>query len=90
MRDNIVVLDDEPDVRKIIKIIKLALNVSPEEFIPGEEEGIQKVAALVTDRCRPDVIKLDIKLPGIDPAELIEKIKCDPQLGSIFSAQAGV
>ncbi len=85
MRDNIVVLDDEPDIKKILRIVKLALNIQPEKFVPGEEEGVQKVATLVSDFCKPDVIKLEIKIPGVDSVELIKKIRSDPQLGRIFT-----
>lgn len=88
MRNSFVVLDDKPDVSKILRIIKLALGVDPESYKAGEKESLHNIDAIVLKNCRPDVIKLDISISGVDSQDLINKVEGDPLLGRIFARRA--
>ena len=83
MENTIVVLDDEPDIRKIIRLVKLVLNVNPAESSPEEDSNIREAARLVSEHFNPDVIRLDIKIAGLDPVVICERIKSDMQLSAI-------
>jgi len=64
-----MVVDDEPDVRNTVKVIL-------------EKNGYRVIAAVNGDDCleklkkeKPDLILLDIMMPGTPVKEVIEKIK---------------
>ncbi len=73
----VLVIDDEPAVRDVLEnyISKLGYTVFSAE---GGEEGLQKAAAL-----KPDVITLDVMMPGMDGWKTLSKLKGDPSLASI-------
>lgn len=83
MENTIVVLDDEPDIRKIVKLIKLVLNANPQDSSPEEEKSLSEAARLVSEHFNPDVIRLDIKIAGLDPVAICERIRNDAQLSAI-------
>jgi two-component system phosphate regulon response regulator PhoB len=77
MKESIVVIDDEEDIRELIRY-----NLSKEGFnvacaVSGEE-GV----ALVQKE-RPDLVILDLMLPGIDGLEVCRRLKADPILTAI-------
>lgn len=80
MPDTIVVVDDEPDIRKLIKLIKLILDVNPDESCPFEASHIEEASRLVAQHFKPDVIRLDIKINGLDLANIFERMSSEPSL----------
>jgi two-component system alkaline phosphatase synthesis response regulator PhoP len=77
MKELIVVIDDEEDIRELIRY-----NLSKDGFavacaVSGEE-GVELV-----QREKPDLVILDLMLPGIDGLEVCRRLKADPVLKTI-------
>jgi len=70
-------VDDEADIRELVR-----LNLARESYeILDCESGEQ---ALHLSRARkPDLIVLDLMLPGIDGLEVCRRLKADPEMASI-------
>ncbi len=68
----IMVVDDEPD---IVKLVKISLEMANFEVVEafGGQEALDKVQA-----AQPDLILLDIMMPDINGFQVCEKIKADP------------
>jgi len=77
MPATILIVEDDKFLRELIvqKLIKENYEVS--EAIDGEQ-GIKKIKEE-----KPDLILLDLILPGIDGFEVLSKMKEDPSLASI-------
>jgi len=73
----ILIIEDDRFLRELIskKLTKEGFEVS--EAIDGEE-GIKKIKSE-----KPDLILLDLILPGIDGFEVLSKMKDDPTVSSI-------
>lgn len=73
----VLVIEDDKFLRELI-IRKLnAENFNVVEAIDGEE-GLKKAGAE-----KPDIVLLDIVLPGIDGFEILKRMKADPELSKI-------
>jgi two-component system, NtrC family, response regulator AtoC len=82
----IYIVDDEPSIAKLLSYwLKDKWKYDVETFSSGEEV-IKKLT------CNPDVILLDIMLPGMDGIETLRRIKAyDPELPVIMlSAQGSI
>ena len=77
MSKSILVVEDQEDNRQIIRDM---LTFTDYEIIEAEsgEQALEAVAKL-----RPDLILMDIQLPGIDGYETTRRIKAVPALCSI-------
>jgi DNA-binding response OmpR family regulator len=77
MSKNILVIEDDKFLRELIskKLIKEGYSVS--EAIDGEE-GLKKIKGE-----KPDLVLLDLILPGIDGFEVLSKVKEDTALPPI-------
>jgi len=77
MAKKILVIEDDKFLRELIsqKLLKEGYDVS--EAIDGEK-GIESVKSE-----KPDVVLLDLILPGIDGFEVLARIKSDPVLNKI-------
>ena len=74
-KKRILVVDDEVDFTNQIKFF---LETKGEYQVKEENKGSR---ALVTARIfKPDLILLDVMLPGADGGEIASKIKNDPEL----------
>jgi DNA-binding response OmpR family regulator len=71
-RSKIVVIEDEPDIRDVLEY-----NLTREGFsvlvASDGEQGLQLVR-----REAPDLVLLDLLLPGLDGVEVCRRIKMDP------------
>ena len=77
MSKRILLIEDQDDNRQIVRDLMAASGYELIEATTGEE-GIAAAA-----RERPDLILMDIQLPGIDGYEVTRRIKANPQLKSI-------
>ena len=77
MNKRILVIEDQEDNRQIVRDLVTASGYELIEATTGEE-GIEAAA-----RERPDLILMDIQLPGIDGYEVTRRIKANPQLRQI-------
>jgi len=77
MAKTILIVEDDKFLRELItqKLIKEGYEIS--EAIDGEE-GIKKIKEE-----KPDLVLLDLILPGIDGFEVLSKMKEDPALAQI-------
>ena len=77
MSKRILVIEDQEDNRQIVRDLMTASGYELIEATTGEE-GLEAAA-----RERPDLILMDIQLPGIDGYEVTRRIKADPKLRQI-------
>ena len=83
----VLVVDDEPDVRLIARMVLQADGYEVDEVATGEAA----LAALGAQR--PDVLLLDVRLPGIGGWEVLQRVRSDPTLAGlpvvVFTADLG-
>ena len=77
MSKRILVIEDQEDNRQIVRDLVTASGYELIEATTGEE-GLEVAA-----RERPDLILMDIQLPGIDGYEVTSRIKANPKLRKI-------
>ena len=74
--NKIAVVEDNPDNRLLVRVIlKDCYEVA--EY----ESGAEALAALPEEK--PDLVLLDISLPGMDGVEVLRKIRAEPNLASL-------
>jgi signal transduction histidine kinase/CheY-like chemotaxis protein len=73
----LLVIDDDPTTYAIMQREFAGSEVQVVRACDGEE-GLQKARAL-----RPDLITLDVIMPGMDGWEVLAKLKSDPELAPI-------
>jgi two-component system alkaline phosphatase synthesis response regulator PhoP len=77
VREKILIVDDEVDALTALKVALESDGYNVIEALDGFE-GISKAKSET-----PDVILLDIMMPGMDGFEVCRRLKSDPQLSSI-------
>ena len=77
MSRRILVVEDQEDNRQILRDLLASADYEAMEAWDGEA-ALKAVAA-----SRPDLILMDIQLPGIDGYEVTRRIKADPALHDI-------
>ncbi|MFN4896601.1 MAG: response regulator [Pseudomonadota bacterium] len=77
MNELIVVIEDEEDIRELIRY-----NLERDGFrvlvTPSGEEGLSIVRSAL-----PDLVVLDLMLPGIDGLQVCREMKAEPRLSAI-------
>lgn len=76
MAASVLVIDDDPD---IVRVVTAAL----------EDEGYRVLASLgsaaveMARELHPDVVLLDLRMPGMDGAEVSRRLRADPETAGI-------
>lgn len=71
----ILYIDDEPDIRLIVE---MSLRIRPEIDVrtaDGGEEGLK----LLSDGLVPDLIMVDVMMPGMSGPDVLAHLKADPR-----------
>jgi len=77
MDATVLIVEDSPSVRRLIEVSVRPLGVK----VIAAEDGIRGLAMARSEA--PDVILLDIGLPGIDGWEVLRELRADPETADI-------
>ena len=78
MKKRILVVDDEPDITRLIKRI---LELTGRYEVRTENVGRRAIEA--AREFRPDLILLDVMMPGMLGSEIAAQLQADPELRAI-------
>lgn len=82
MTSNILIIDDDPAVRGAFKLI-----LEEDKFSVREaENGLQGIEMALAER--PDLIFLDLRMPGIDGVETLRRLKAIDETLNIYIVTA--
>jgi two-component system phosphate regulon response regulator PhoB len=73
----VIVIEDEPDIQEII-VHNLLRDGYQVEATPNGERGLEMVR-----RLDPDLVLLDLMLPGLDGVEVCRRMKTDPRTRAV-------
>jgi len=83
----ILVVEDEEPIQELIKEYLSPLNVEIYQALSGEE-GVTLYRELLDKKRRPDVVVMDLKLPGIDGVETTRRIIAMDKKANIYGFTA--
>ncbi len=82
-RKKILIIDDDREVSLALSVRLKAADYDVDVAGDGES-GLQKLAAGADHWThRPDIVLLDVRMPGIDGLEVMRQMKRDPRLADI-------
>jgi CheY-like chemotaxis protein len=74
----VLYVDDEPDIRQIVQ---MSLGLAPQLTIHTAESG--EDALRLAGELRPDLIMLDVMMPGLDGPGTLQRLRSNPTLAPI-------
>ena len=77
-KPTILIVDDE---RSVVDTLSAVLSIRGFEVL--EAYSGEKASQLLQEQARPDLIVLDILLPGVNGLELCQQLKADPELKNV-------
>jgi CheY-like chemotaxis protein len=78
MKKRILVVDDEPAITRMVK-----LNLEQTGRYEVRTENLGRRAIEAAREFRPDLILLDVMMPGMLGSEIAEQLQADPELRAI-------
>jgi CheY-like chemotaxis protein len=78
MKKRILVVDDEPAITRMVK-----LNLEQTGRYEVRTENLGRKAIEATREFRPDLILLDVMMPGMLGSEIAAQLQADPELRAI-------
>lgn len=82
MQDHIVHIDAQPDIEKMLALVKAVLNIPAHNRDPSESAHVEAANELVK-KIRPDAILLNINAPGLDSEEFFARADSSSLLNGI-------
>jgi DNA-binding response OmpR family regulator len=79
MKKRIMIVDDDPQLREMYTA---ALEMQGYEVVINPD-GEKALAALVSDKAKPDLVLLDVMMPRIHGLDVLNTIKADPAIKDI-------
>jgi len=76
-QETILIVDDNPLNMKLVNVLLAGEGYSVRTAADAEE------ALAVLDKCHPQMILMDIQLPGVDGLELTRRLKANPSTRDI-------
>jgi two-component system OmpR family response regulator len=76
----VLYVDDDKDIREIVA---LSLGLDPNIDLRAFSSGYDALARLEWDAWTPDVMLLDVMMPGIDGRKLVEELRRMPSLRDV-------
>jgi len=83
----ILVVEDEEPIQELIKEYLSPLKVEIYQALSGEE-GVTLYRELLDKKRKPDVVVMDLKLPGIDGVETTRRIMAMDKKANIYGFTA--
>jgi len=72
---SILYVDDEPDIRLIVE---MSLSIRPELTVRTAGSGEEALGLLIDQRWRPDVLMVDVMMPGLTGPDVLAALRAEP------------
>ena len=79
MKTRVLIVDDDPEIRSVVRMILESRGMRVEEAPTGEDA----LDRLRGEEAKPDLVLLDVMMPGMTGWEVLKELKDDPELRSI-------